>query len=834
MPGKKGDLQFDVHPSVVFQLGAELTSDDLQALIELVKNCYDADASYASVTVNTLGECKEALSESFFPDAKGYVVISDDGAGMDVDTIRQGWLVVSNSMKRRLKASGSFRRGSRVPLGDKGLGRLGAQRIAQNVEVISSTRDSNDEYHIGFSWSEFSKHELLSEVPILGPQKQQRQKGRSNHGTTVLLSGLVDPSRWHGPTAKVDLEDRFAELISPFESIDRFDLAVTVDGVKIDPARVARKIRNEADATFSLGFDGQQVRLAGKVKMCELEPSGDRRRVFNALCEPDNGAGLLAHLQESAKGGAFRVQGTGGGAWFLRFEQTVEFAGLDKLILLPGSKPASPGPFRAEVDSFDLGRQRQPSVFSDAKEFKKLIKSLASVRVYRDGFGIRVPSDFLKLAKAWTSGGSWYGLKPANTIGFIAITARENPDLLEATDREGFIRTPAYENFERVLDRFVHFTHEALEFGRRQTIVFCDQHVQEQAGVPADMRPEELAQRIGEQLGRVTKAHSRLGDLAAQVASCGEEITKASEVAQKAAFTSRAESREVDSAIRRAKKLVDQAESAMGEVSRVLDEAPEIQRSHAVLQAQVERFHDRLSQAYETMGLGLTAEALVHEITFIADGLGERVAEVRRYLKSRNTGDERIQSFVRHVDAAVNALRKQLAHLDPALRFVREKREVIALVAFLQEMREYHESRWREGELSLVVDQLSRNVFDVRTNRGKLTQVFDNLILNSQYWLREDIRRGRIKKGEVLIETRAPTAWVSDNGLGIDPSVEGTLFDPFVTTRKGGRGLGLFVVQEFLRSEGCTIRLYPERNKAGRYYAFELDLSELMHGQSNE
>ena len=126
----------------------------------------------------------------------------------------------------------------------------------------------------------------------------------------------------------------------------------------------------------------------------------------------------------------------------------------------------------------------------------------------------------------------------------------------------------------------------------------------------------------------------------------------------------------MDSAIRKAKKLVDQAESAMGEVNRVLREAPEIQRSHAVLQAQVERFHDQLSQAYETMGLGLTAEALVHEITYIADGLGERVVRVRRYLKGRNAADEKIQSFVRHVDAAVNALRKQLAHLDPALRFV--------------------------------------------------------------------------------------------------------------------------------------------------------------------
>jgi C4-dicarboxylate-specific signal transduction histidine kinase len=96
------------------------------------------------------------------------------------------------------------------------------------------------------------------------------------------------------------------------------------------------------------------------------------------------------------------------------------------------------------------------------------------------------------------------------------------------------------------------------------------------------------------------------------------------------------------------------------------------------------------------------------------------------------------------------------------------------------------------------------------------------------------MRRGRIKKGEILIETRAPTVFVSDNGYGIDPSVEGTLFEPFVTTRKGGRGLGLFVVQEFLKSEGGTIQLYPERNSSERYYGFELDLSELMATRDND
>ena len=297
---------------------------------------------------------------------------------MDFDSISQGWLVVSNSIKRRLKSTGAIRKGRRFPLGDKGLGRLGAQRLAENVEIVSNT-SSDVEHQIGFSWSEFSKHGRLSEVPIKGPTTRPKQKNRPKHGTSVVLSGLVDPSRWQGPVAKADLEERFAELISPFESIERFDLAVTVDGVKLDPARVAKKVRNEADATFSISFDGSQINFGGKVKLQELEPSGDRKRVFNTICDVDNGEQLLAFLQEAAKESGIRIY-PAGGAWFVRFALSINFQHLDKLILLPDGEPANPGPVRAEVDTFDLGRQRTPSAFSTAKEFKKLIKSLWNTR----------------------------------------------------------------------------------------------------------------------------------------------------------------------------------------------------------------------------------------------------------------------------------------------------------------------------------------------------------------------------------------------------------------------------------------------------------------------
>ena len=46
-------LQLDVHPSVVFKLGADLITDDMQALMELIKNSYDADATRVRVSIDT-------------------------------------------------------------------------------------------------------------------------------------------------------------------------------------------------------------------------------------------------------------------------------------------------------------------------------------------------------------------------------------------------------------------------------------------------------------------------------------------------------------------------------------------------------------------------------------------------------------------------------------------------------------------------------------------------------------------------------------------------------------------------------------------------------------
>jgi C4-dicarboxylate-specific signal transduction histidine kinase len=71
---------------------------------------------------------------------------------------------------------------------------------------------------------------------------------------------------------------------------------------------------------------------------------------------------------------------------------------------------------------------------------------------------------------------------------------------------------------------------------------------------------------------------------------------------------------------------------------------------------------------------------------------------------------------------------------------------------------------------------------------------------------------------------------VSDTGPGISPDVEGSLFEPFTTTkpRGVGRGLGLFIARQLLEYAGGSIDLGSAVNEKKRRSNFQIDLSGAM------
>lgn len=837
--------RFDISASVVRQLGEDLITDEVTALIELVKNAYDADASYANVEVNTTHYPSDKnlyfTEESKFQTRPGYISIEDDGIGMGRHEIETGWLTISLSAKRKMKKEGRLTpKKQRTPLGDKGLGRLSTQRLGQRLEMFTSRenlgekgRDQNDldnEYHVAFDWTDFTDDRSLTAVPLhFGSNTPPRQ------GTKLVITNLSNSEIWKGKD-RDRLISGLAQLLFPFGDVRPFNVFLKIDGERIQLDTLANSTRDVALGRFRFESDGKSIDVQGKVRLLKLRGNSKESKLhYDQFLEMDQGKDFFAYLTNpNNKNCMSNIEYIGKDGWFISFQHKRQFTSLS---LSPiNGELADPGRFYGEIDDFALrGVDLDPleDVFSQMAEYSDFVRSQAGVRVFRDGFGIRPfgfdGDDWLGLSKGQTSGRSFYGLRPHNTIGYVALTAKDNAVLKETTSREGFVDTPYSRNFLRLMEEVTRAINNDLYSVMRRGFTEYRQKKSEMvAEIMQPNAPFEEMRAISED---TAKLESRVEKLEPKLTSVSNEVSSVVErVKQQPIFSTEQE--------RHLSPLLDELNNTLIQVKEMLDQIkillPQAKKLGAVadsLQPRIEILETQLTEFSELAGLGLTAEVLSHEIHTVAQRLAERTNTLTQFLKKNQIVNFEIISYTEYVQTAISALTKQLSHLAPSLRYVREKKEKIDLLEFFTEQIDFYQDRLQRSNIQMSIKELSRS-FKVDMNKGKLTQIVDNLILNSEYWLKQTATRNEIQQPVISITLRNPYVTIEDNGIGVDPSIELNLFQPFVTTKPKdeGRGLGLFIVSELLDSSGGSISLRPERNSLGRRYIFQIDLTGVING----
>ena len=133
VPANKGDsaetVPFKIHPRVFKALGADLVTNDVVAIIELVKNAYDAYATVVDVR--------------FIQEAGGWVLeVEDNGSGMNRNTIEEAWCTVATPYRNCHPVAKQKGKRDRRTSGEKGLGRLSAARLGKKLEMVTQTEDS--------------------------------------------------------------------------------------------------------------------------------------------------------------------------------------------------------------------------------------------------------------------------------------------------------------------------------------------------------------------------------------------------------------------------------------------------------------------------------------------------------------------------------------------------------------------------------------------------------------------------------------------------------------------------------------------------------------------
>ena len=162
---------FRVSTDILRRLGEELITSFDQGIVELVKNSYDADAINCTVEL----KATDAVG--------GTVVISDDGDGMSLEDIRDGWLVVGRSRK----VTNDRTLMGRLPSGSKGLGRLAALRMGDEVKLITRPREGEPtEYSMGIRWADFEATDVVEDISFGIKQSEPTMA----HGTRLEIRSL--------------------------------------------------------------------------------------------------------------------------------------------------------------------------------------------------------------------------------------------------------------------------------------------------------------------------------------------------------------------------------------------------------------------------------------------------------------------------------------------------------------------------------------------------------------------------------------------------------------------------------------------------------------------
>ncbi len=818
----KENVRFDINPHVIKQLGAELVSDEITALMEIVKNSYDADAGYVSIEINTVGSY---VGESIkYRNRQGYIVVEDDGFGMDEETIIKSWLTISYSNKRAKDGIKPKTPKGRTPLGDKGLGRLSTQRLANVCEIFTSKEEAKDTIHVAFDWKDFESYDTLGEVPVTIAFLKRKKKG-----TTLILSDLNTPGIWQGESLE-KFKGELSQMISPYKKNRPFEVYIQVNEQKFDLISENEDLREIAVAKYEFEFDGEKIVIKGAIRPEKL--IGNKKEDYFAFIAPDNGHKFANYFL--SKDNSYNKLGED--KYFLEFERTFhinsrDIAGLE----IVDGKIANPGAFSGEINDFSYDTwvssdEKLQSAFDSLANYKAFAQSQSGIKLYRNGFAVKPfgmdGTDWLKLGEGQTSASSYYTLRPKNVIGYIAISESENSHLKEKTDREGLISNAYSRNFMSMMYFTKDNCNSFIEQIRRAYNEFLSIHKIENNRIKT---VSQAFAEIKDTSSRTSTIKNEFYKIKDEIKTTRTNTDKYIKSVRNSPLFTTAEERKAAEHLDQINQELSKAENLLTLLQPIIDKAERLSEVVNVLEPKISVLEEQLENFSELASLGLTAEAVSHEFATISEKLAEKSTVFTQKLNSGKLTDADIFVLMEYVNSTVNGLKIQLKHLDPALKYNKEQKTEINLEKFFKiDEREYYETRLKKNDVSINLELIHN--FDLYANKGKITQIFDNIINNSEYWLKEKLKSNPLDFSPIItIRIDKPWVYINDNGYGIAPSTKELIFQPFFSTKPNGRGLGLFIVQQLLDSIGCTISMEPKLNEYDHYYIFSLNLSNIIH-----
>jgi signal transduction histidine kinase len=757
-----GQAAFSVMARIALQLGRESISNSIVAISELVKNAYDADAEKVSIRFSGLDTDAPML------------VIEDDGNGMTKKQLEEQWLVIGTTEKLRNNHS---KKKGRILTGEKGLGRLGLDRLCTTTLVQTFVENEERGTRLTIDWTKYElldekleqiKHDLHS-IPKINNDLLTGNSGEVTKGTQLILLNLKD--KWHRDSL-IRLRDELRLLVSPFTGVGDFSIEldsgmnwVNVDGginsdIMLEAAEWNLKAEILQDGFVKIMMWSNQHTKKfdlGPISWKEIFPSSQYEM---PQCGP------------------------------LSFE----------MYFIP----------RREINLGELQFSRHNvDTFMDANQ---------GIRIYRDNFRVKPfgspdgTGDWLLLSYRRQRDPAGVTQKPIGrwrvgynqVVGAVFISKKDNPSLIDQTNRENLVEGPAF--FEMKM-----FAEKAIQFFEINRQTFEIEQKEQISDNPNNAKVQ-VEQSFKATEDGVNKAKSIVANLIQQLQQ--GETPPTSQIIE----------------------LSDTLTQTQGQLQQNQKALEKLEKQSEEQRSSLQRQKDTLGNL---ASLGILATSFGHE-TLGASNLVLTNARDLRYDLSRGlfmvTPD--IQADIEEeLDIIVHESDKIETFAKFMLRNIRRDKRHRQTVNLKEVIDRVFSSLGRflnEKNINVSID-ITDPFPTILAFEIDWESIFVNLISNSVWAL--EVKNTQEKKIRVKAFESQDDIHIkfADSGIGIEAGTNEQIFLPTISTKRNsegeviGTGMGLAIVKDFVEShERGSIGVESPCDLGGAQFHIQIAIPDLL------
>lgn len=793
-----------VDARLISQLGEALIDSNKMALMELIKNSSDADATICKINIDTFFENEKG---------KGKIIIEDNGNGMNDYIIENAFLKIASAFKNNhQKISPKFRR---IAQGNKGIGRLSLNKLGKYVKVTTKldtdfllenhrslnlnesygnniiddilNDNRNKYYSFEINWEDFNSENVSIDDVSITIKHEDCNDGikfnGENHGTKIEIFGIKDIEYWNDNNVVELIKDEINQLFNPFiEKESSFLVKVKVGSQPIFTNDILNeeRIRKTSFSYAMFEFSSEQKKINVKLKRNKHYVKKEIDRLvktmdnfnFTVNEKIDYDKQYELYSDASAKIDLCNFQ---------KLKDTIANYQCDTsgFNLYDEDKIFLPGDFKGEIFAYDF------SASKDTAEIKKYIENYLGVKVYRNNFRIlpygSIDNDWLDMSGYNTRVKSII-YKKHTTMGYVKVDGLENLDKIkEMTNRQGIQLDNYGENFILLMKNVIYRIIAKIEKDFNDSLSYPQEKI---------LR-EKQSGEIVEISGIIFKKnYDPQNESKNKIAEIKKDLEKDS-------FEN--------------KKLLAKIDS----LNKNIDDANEYNLKKENL---INKEYKYINELNPIIGSAIIAQSLAHEIKRLSNQIEISTKTIRSLC------DKAVYDELDLISINCYYLSRYASVLDVNSMSRRRKYETFSIKEYLNSLLLDSPILYYKGNNYKY--KIIGEDFQIRGIKSNIKIIVENMILNSLYWLEYFNIDNPVINFELVLNARKMIIY--DNGRGIDKNISDRLFEPFISNKpeNEGRGMGLYIVSELLKDFGAIISLEDALNDYGNKYKFVIEFLE--------